>query len=307
MFFFWWIIPFNLILFYKWCAVVRRELITAKNQYLLSTTRIENAVCCTRYPVVMIHGIFFRDWQFLNYWGRVPKTLKQNGANVYYGGQQSSRCVADSAAEIKAEILQVLEATGAPKVNIVAHSKGGLDARYAISKLGLAENVASLTTINTPHRGCHFADFLLAKTPIWLIRFVSGRYNSIFRKLGDESPDFLSGVNCLTASFCEGFNQEVCDDPNVYYQSVMSKMRNRKSASFPLNLTYSLVKKYDGENDGLVGIHSAPWGNYLGLLTAGKKGISHGDMIDLSHKDIKNFDVSEFYVQLFQGLKEHGF
>lgn len=307
MLFFWWVFPVNVFLFYGWCSIVRRELLTAKNRYLLDTARVQNAVCCTRYPVVMVHGIFFRDWQYMNYWGRIPKALKQNGANIYYGKQQSSLAVADSAQELKAEIERVLELSGAEKVNIVAHSKGGLDARYAISKLGMAEHVASLTTINTPHRGCQFADALLDRLPDWLIHFAGKRYNALFRALGDDKPDFLAGVSDLTAASCARFNEEVKDAPGIYYQSTMSKMRGFHSTFLPLSFTYLLSKHYEGDNDGLVSIPSASWGNYLGLVEADREGISHADMIDLTHKDIKGFDVSEFYVKLLADLKAKGF
>lgn len=307
MFFFWWLPPVNLILFQKWCSIVRRELITARNRYRLDQTRVENAICRTRYPVVMVHGIFFRDWQYMNYWGRIPQALKRNGATVFYGKQQSSLPVAESARELECEIRRILAETGAEKVNIVAHSKGGLDSRYAISMLGLDTCVASLTTVNTPHRGCQFADDLLGKLPQWLIHFVEGRYNALFHALGDTKPNFLGGVTDLTASSCEAFNRTVTDSPAVFYQSVMSKMRSFSSSGFPLNLSYLLSKKFEGDNDGLVSVSSAAWGNYLGLLTAGRKGISHADMIDLTHKDVKGFDVSEFYVSLFSGLREKGF
>lgn len=307
MFFFWWIPPVNIFLFLRWCRIVRRELITARNKYLLETARSENAICRTKYPVVMVHGIFFRDWQYLNYWGRIPAALKKNGADVYYGRQESSRSIADSAEELRSEIRRILQETGAEKVNIIAHSKGGLDTRYAISALGMAPYVASLTTINTPHRGCRFADVLLKKFPARLVSFAAARYNRIFKALGDREPDFLGGVRDLTADACASFNEKVKDAPGVYYQSVMSKMSSFSSAGFPLNLTYLLIRKYDGENDGLVGVDSAPWGNYLGLLSTGKRGISHGDMIDLTHKDIRHFDVGEFYVGIFSGLREMGF
>lgn len=307
MFFFWWFPPLNLILFVKWCAIVRRELLYEKNRYLLDAARTESCVCQTRYPVVMVHGVFFRDWQYHNYWGRIPRALKRNGASVFYGRQQSSLSIADSAAELKAEIFRILSETGAEKVNIVAHSKGGLDARYAISRLGMAPYVASLTTINTPHRGCQFADALLSSLPQWLICFAASRYNALFHKLGDSAPDFLAGVQDLTAASCAVFNAETPDMPGVYYQSVTSRMHSVRSAGFPLNLGYLLSKKYEGENDGLVSVSSAIWSNYMGLLSAGKKGISHGDMIDLTHKNIKGFDVSEFYVLLFAGLKQRGF
>lgn len=307
MIFFWWMPLVNLVIFHKWCTLVRRELIFEKDKYLLDAAREENQVCKTKYPVVMVHGIFFRDWQYFNYWGRVPKELKRNGANVYYGNQQSSLCVADSAAELKAEILEILQESGAEKVNIVAHSKGGLDARYAISVLGLADKVASLTTINTPHRGCEFAEVLLEKLPAGLVHFVADKYNKLFCKLGDEKPDFLAGVRDLTACSCAAFNEKVKDCPQVYYQSSMSRMSSVGSAGFPLNVGYLLSKKYEGANDGLVSVSSAQWGNFLGLISAGRQGVSHGDMIDLMRRNIKGFDVSEFYVKLFEDLKDKGF
>lgn len=307
MLLFWWMIPINLFLILRWCRIARREICFEREKSLLDSIRVENRICATRYPVVMVHGIFFRDWQFINYWGRIPQALRKNGARVYYGGQQSSRCVADSAAELKSEILKVLNETGAEKVNVIAHSKGGLDARYAISCLNMDEKIASLTTVNTPHRGCSFVDSLLDFFPDGFANFIAARYNAVFQKLGDNAPDFLGGVKDLTAASCKVFNEQVKDSPMVYYQSSMSKMRSARSAGFPLSLGYLLVKKHEGDNDGLVSIASARWGNDLGLLTAGKKGISHGDMIDLTRKNIKDFDVSEFYVQIIAKLKAMGF
>ena len=104
-------------------------------------------------------------------------------------------------------------------------------------------------------------------------------------------------------------NKAVPDAEGVYYQSVMSTMRSAKSAGFPLNFTWRLVKKYDKqENDGLVARSSAEWGHFLGSLSVpGRRGISHGDVIDLMREDIPGFDVREFYVGLVRGLKEKGF
>lgn len=39
----------------------------------------------------------------------------------------------------------------------------------------------------------------------------------------------------------------------------------------------------------------------------GKRGISHGDVIDLFRENIKDFDVREFYVDIVKELKEQGF
>ncbi|MCQ5134484.1 esterase/lipase family protein, partial [Coprococcus eutactus] len=72
----------------------------------------------------------------------------------FYCNHQSAASVAESGHYIADRIKQIIQETGCGKVNLIAHSKGGLDSRYAISMLGMAPYVASLTTINTPHRGC---------------------------------------------------------------------------------------------------------------------------------------------------------
>ena len=203
--------------------------------------------------------------------------------------------------------MEVLKETGASKVNVIAHSKGGLDTRYAISRLGMSQYVASLTTINTPHIGCEFADYLLDKIPEAAKQKIADGYNAALKKLGDLKPDFLAAVEDLTASACRNLNEEVVDQPNVYYQSVGSKLNVASGGRFPLNFSYELVKYFDGSNDGLVSESSFPWGEDYHFLTVdGKRGISHGDMIDLNRENIQGFDVREFYVELVHGLKEKG-
>lgn len=304
----WWFPVVNLVIFAVACRKVNSEYRMELARCEKDAARAENEICKTKYPIILVHGIFFRDWQLVNYWGRIPKELQRNGADLHYGGQQSAAAVSDSAEELRATIFKVLEETGCEKVNIIAHSKGGLDSRYAISKLGMDACVASLTTINTPHRGCIFAQTLLKTLPKGLVASMEKKYNSIFHTLGDKDPDFMAGVMDLTADRCAAFNEEVIDKPGVLYQSVMSTMRGFGSGGFPMDLTWLLVKHYDKEaNDGLVALSSAPWGNYLGNQAAPtKRGISHGDIIDLMREDIKGFDVREFYVSLVKGLKEKG-
>ena len=86
-------------------------------------------------------------------------------------------------------------------------------------------------------------------------------------------------------------------------------MNEASSGQFPLNFTYRLVKYFDGENDGLVGIDSFNWGSSLQMVRLEKKGrgISHGDMIDLNRENLKGLDIREFYVQLVSDLRERGF
>ena len=274
----------------------------------LNKSRQDKQVCKTKYPILLVHGVFFRDSKVLNYWGRVPDELIKNGATLYYGEQQSAASVENSAAELAAKIERTVKETGCEKLNIIAHSKGGLDSRYAISKLGADKYTASLTTINTPHRGCIFAEYLLSKAPEKVTKAVESTYNAAFRKLGDSSPDFMAAVNDLTNSFCEKFNEEVPDAQGVMYQSFGSKAAKARSGRFPLNVSYPMVKRFDGDNDGLVALTSAPWGErFTPIYPKGKRGITHADMIDLNREDFKGFDVREFYVGVVSELKDRGF
>lgn len=302
----WWVPVANFSLFFIAWPIAHKEYNFQKMAYERNQQRKALNVCQTRYPLLLVHGIFFRDWEGLNYWGRIPAGLAENGATIYYGQQQSSSSVQQSAEELKNRILQIVNETGCQKVNIIAHSKGGLDSRYAISCLGMDEYVASLTTINTPHHGCRFAKKALDNIPKGVVDVVSSSYDKLFAKLGDKHPDFFSGVSDLTDETCTALNQQMPDRPGVLYQSIGSQMKTAKSAPFPLNLGHSIINPIDGDNDGLVAIGSMPWGSFTMLHPTGKKGISHADMIDLTRKDIDNFDVCELYVGLVQGLKEKG-
>lgn len=304
---FWWFPIVNIFLIRKFYKVSKREFIVESDRLELENARAENQICKTKYPVLMVHGIFFRDWQLMNYWGRVPASLIRNGASIYYGNQQSAQSVADSAEELKNTILKIINETGAEKVNIIAHSKGGLDSRYAISCLGMDKYVATLTTINTPHKGCDMVDYLLGKLPESVVRFIEKKYNSVFAKLGDTKPDFLAGVHDLSAVRAKTYDEEMPDSPDVSYRSSMSVMSSAGSAGIPLNIGYMLIKKLNGANDGLVWEESAKHGDFELISNKNKRGISHGDVIDLFRENIDGYDVREYYVSLVRNLKNQGY
>lgn len=304
----WWVPVFNIFIFRHTLKAARSEYFFAIARRELDEVHMENEDCLTRYPLFMVHGIFFRDWQHISYWGRIPQALSSCGARIYYGGQQSAAPVKQSAQELAVHLKKILAETGAEKVNIIAHSKGGLDSRYMISKLGMAGQVASLTTINTPHRGCVFAKRLMETLPKSVVKGIEKRYNRLFRHLGDSDPDFLGGVTDLRSDVCKKFNHDVPDSNGVLYQSIMSTMKSPRSAGFPLNLTWRLVNKYDQEpNDGLVARSSAHWGDFLGeVRVKGRRGVSHGDIIDMLREDIPGFDIRELYIGIVKGLKARG-
>lgn len=305
---FWWMPVVNLILICRFYRKAKREYIFETDKLELENARAENEICKTKYPIVMVHGIFFRDWQLMNYWGRVPASLIRNGARVYYGNQQSARSIPDSAEELRQAVMKVIAETGAEKVSIIAHSKGGLDTRYAISSLGLDKYVATLTTINTPHGGCDMVDYLLNKVPPKMCGWIAERYNKIFMVLGDSEPDFMAGIKDLSPKRLKELENHMIDSPDVSYRSYMSCMKNVFSTSFlPLIIGYLTVKKLNGDNDGLVWVKSAEHGTFRLVRASGVRGISHGDTIDLFRENIEGYDVREFYTSLVAELKQQGY
>lgn len=287
--------------------IVRKEIQTEDARILLNKGRAAQGLCRTKYPVLLVHGVFFRDSRHFNYWGRIPHELEANGAVLYYGNHGSAASVKDSAGELDARIRRIVADTGCEKVNIIAHSKGGLDCRYALSELGTDRYVASLTTINTPHRGCRFADYLLTRIPEDQQRAIAAAYNKTLRGLGEASADFMAAVRDLTEEACTARNGVLEEKTEVYRQSVGSKLNHSSGGRFPLNFSSRFVKNFDGGNDGLVGEESFAWGeDYQFIRTAGKRGISHGDMIDLNRENFDGFDVREFYVRLVSELRERG-
>ncbi len=297
----------NLVMLCRIMRITAAECYFEQEKHELDMRRRDAQICATKYPILMVHGVFFRDTAFFNYWGRIPKALENNGAKVYYGGHESAAAICNSGMELAERIETILRKTGAEKVNIIAHSKGGLDCRYMLAHTQAKEYVASLITINTPHRGCEFADYLLNVIPEKVQNSVADTYNSAMRKLGDDMPDFMAAVKNLTHSYCSDFDANTPLPEGIYCKCVGSTLKKASDGKFPLNFTYKLAKLFDGPNDGLVGEDSFQFCQDYVLLTGDdKQGISHGDVIDLNRQNVPGFDVREFYVQLVADLKNKG-
>ncbi len=307
-----------LILIYMWIPIVNLFFIV----YLGSITkaefkrefdrivnrdmRIDSSICSTKYPLLMIHGIGFKDLKLLNYWGRIPGELKRHGATIFYGNHESWATIEDNGEFLKQRILEIIETTGCEKVNIIAHSRGGLDARYMISMLGMSGHVASLTTISTPHRGTKLID-VIYKLPKPLFNLVAKGLTKNARLMGNVKTDVLTSSQQLSISCCEEFNKKVKDSEGVYYQSYATVMNNIFS-DYILTIPYLILRVLEGKNDGLVSIESSKWGVFKGVLsTKRSRGISHGDIIDLRRNDYDGFDAREKYVKIVSELKGMGF
>jgi triacylglycerol lipase len=242
----------------------------------------------------------------MRYWGDVPDELRRNGAFVRTGGQSAYGSIAVNAAELKRQILAVTAATGAEKVNILAHSRGGIEARYMISKLDMGNRVASLTTISTPHRGSSMADIIMKHVnDDGVLTSVIDFYAKI---IGDGDPGSYNAGRELTREYMKTFNEQVPDAPGVYYQSYAGSIDD--TVLHPVwRAMYKSVKKREGANDGLVSVDSAKWGVFRGVMACdGKAKVSHADEVGMhALTGMYCFDAPAFYREAVHELMIMGF
>ena len=265
-----------------------------------------NLSCKTKYPIVLLHGTGSRDREHISCWGRIPKALENQGAVVYFGNQDAWGTIEENAIVVKKNIDAVLSEADCGKVNIIALSKGGLEARYMIHKFDMGEKIASLTTISTPHYGSKTMDFLCNKQK-YLMKLASVFVNRFYRWLGDKKPDFYRTCNQFTTAYSKQFNFEILDSDSTYYQSYASLMKKSHSDML-LFFPHLVVKWFDGDCDGIVSVNSAKWGEFKGVITGnGIRGISHSDLRDLRRRDGSGTDIVGVYIDIVRDLKERGF
>lgn len=272
-----------------------------------------NEKCKTKYPLMMVHGAGFRDRKYLGYWGRIPKALENEGAAVSYGNQESFSRIEQNAVILQQNIAKLICEAKVEKINVIAHSKGGLEMRYLISSLGMSEQIASLTMISTPNRGSKTMS-LLWKLPDVLFKIVAWFANLFFRLLGDNNPDFYFACKQFTQEYIKDFNEKNPDVEGVYYQSYATVMKNSFS-DLLLFFPHWVVRMIEGENDGLVTPRSAKWANFKGICRgASNRGISHADAVDLRRRCFTKkgkadgiSDIKDVYIKMVSELKQMGF
>jgi triacylglycerol lipase len=203
-----------------------------------------------RSPIVLVHGLLGFDrltvagYTMANYFPGIVQKLAEAGNRVLVPALSPTGGVADRARQLKDFILA--NSKGEP-VHILAHSMGGLDARYMISCLDMAPQVLTLTTLGTPHRGTPFAD--------WGIQRLARLVQPVLNFLGLPSQGFYD----VTTAKCRDFNDLVRDVPQVRYFSVAGR-HNGSFLTPEWLLPYHIVRRVEGDNDGVVSIASAKWG-----------------------------------------------
>ncbi len=298
---------------------VRNVSVTKNEEYSLNISCIEG---CdreySRYPIVFFHGLAGFDTllNVFDYWVGVEDRLTTAGYEVAIFGVSAFDPTPVRAEEWKAHLDDYFLETGARKVNIIAHSQGGLDARYYASVLGQSDRVASITTIATPHRGTSIADLLTGVVELGPTdgQIVDALVSGAAELFGSSGESFTDQLAQMTTDSMVAFNVDVVDSDGVSYFSwagkscrylqwtCQSEMDGETVSSYFL-LSHAYIESQEGDNDGLVSVESAKWGEYLGVLPA-----DHidevGHRFDLSAQP---FDAAEFYLSEARRLADIGF
>jgi triacylglycerol lipase len=118
----------------------------------------------TRYPIVLVHGLFgFDNIGPVGYWYGIPSALQADGAKVYVAQVSAANSTEVRGEQLLTQVKQVLAATGAAKVNLIGHSHGGPTIRYVASVR--PDLVASVTSVGGVNKGSAVADVLLGVAP----------------------------------------------------------------------------------------------------------------------------------------------
>ncbi|HNR88121.1 MAG TPA: alpha/beta hydrolase [Spirochaetota bacterium] len=280
--------------------------------------------CNTKYPIILSHGMGVRDSILgVNYWYGIPDALRDEGARVYISNQNAFGSHAQRGEQLRAYIMGVLALYNYnTKVNIIGHSQGTLDSRYVIATpitytVGgktytrkMSDFIASWTGIAGPNRGSAVADVILGALPNGTHTTVGAIINAAGWLMGDVKPDSLGAARNLTRDYmCNVFNKAYPDQPGVYYQSWAAKIKTLTADCVLIEPTHLILKFYEGDNDGLVSVSSAKWGNFRGVVSGAWwcGGVSHFNIVDQFFGVTPGFDAPAFYVDIVNDLKKRGY
>jgi len=282
------------------------------------------------YPVVLVHGFAgFRDIGPVGYYFRVAGDLRGRGEVVF----ESAVAPFDSPAARAAMLARYLESevlrrTGAARVILIAHSQGGLDARYLISSLGWGDRVAALVTVSTPHRGTRVADAIGGRVPgvsDGLLNAVATVFGFTYNEARSRA-DLRAALDGLGERNAVEFNRSNPDDPRVVYWSYAGRTNRRSGGEACSPAAIDNPRGVDNTalallpfagfleqgdpaahvNDGMVEVQSARWGRFMGCVPA-----DHfdevGQIAHLLPDLLSGFDHLAFYRDIVRRLRAEGF
>lgn len=207
---------------------MNRQLILTFLTLILSVFSLQSYAACSKQPIVFVHGYAGSTGQWNNMINRFAADGWPSCAFYKFSYSSLSQSNKTSAAKLEDYVNWVKQQTGWSKVNVVAHSNGGLVSRwYRVFENGYASN-DDLVTIGTPHEGTSWAYACYSPACYEM------RYNSRF--LRD-----LRGRGCDTSIWSSG-DEIINPDSSARCGSSFHVGYWGHNIMLDLNATYQLVK-----------------------------------------------------------------
>jgi triacylglycerol lipase len=263
---------------------------------------VEPALKGPPYPIVLAHGFFgFEDFAglgFLSYFYEVREALALDGElEVFTPTVDPFNDSATRAAQLRRQVEEILQRTGYAKVNLIAHSQGGLDARIVAQER--PDLIASVLTFSTPHRGTPLSDLVAHASSIPFARevldallYAVGRH--VWNDVTKESS-VLKSLEQFSSKKIDELNRRYPPTPGVPFFSVAGRSALRSNEDECITGVPdrpAFIRAYDDDvdpvnvllatpalalspnpfsavaHDGLVPVKNASWGRFLGCVPA---------------------------------------
>ena len=131
---------------------MRPSFVIALAAFLASGCASSRSTARERNPVVFVHG-----WSSsADAWSTMAERFRDDGwpeAYLVVWSYDTSRSNVETAGRLADRVDAVLEATGASRVDVVAHSMGALPARYYVRHLGGDARVDGWVSLGSPNHG----------------------------------------------------------------------------------------------------------------------------------------------------------
>ncbi|MHA1623925.1 MAG: esterase/lipase family protein [Promethearchaeota archaeon] len=232
------------------------------------------------YPLILLHGY----WNAPIVWKKFVMFFEANGyvkdTNLFlFDGRGDKKTPANidiqiNAKKLEALVQQVLTSTGKTKVNLVAHSMGGLISRWYIEQLGGNDKVHKLIMLGTPNHGSAYLPLLTR-----IVGYIDDKLETV-----EENKwkfDQMKGQNAL--------HKTIHKVKDKYKEKMVSPKSNNIGEDTSVKLTWrSFDKKTEEEMNehiqevtaennidhlGIAAIQMDPGSEFL--TTLGYKGLSN--------------------------------
>lgn len=252
-----------------------------------------NQIVKTRYPIVLVHGIFgFDRIMGYPYFFKIADSLRKLGCEVYTPAVSATNTTEERGKQLLAEVRKILRKSGAEKVNLIGHSQGSTTCRYVAALH--PELVGSVTSVNGVNFGSEIADLMLDILSGKLVGNSANLIVESFMKLISllsTKPllpqDFKGSLKSLSTEGTNEFNKKYpqglpetwggqgkeLETNGVYYYS-WSGIIKLNAVNEGLNIldpTHAILvalgaffKKERNQNDGLVGRYATHLGKVIG-------------------------------------------